>query len=55
MIMKDIKYNQGQKKISKDCRKKNRKIEGKKPNRHIVHYVCSAGNIPASTHIEGTQ
>jgi hypothetical protein len=48
--MKDIKYNHGQKKKAlRTVEKKKRKIEGKKPNRHIVHYVCQ---LPL---IEGTQ
>jgi hypothetical protein len=58
MIMKDMKYYQGGKnRIScKDSRKKKKKeIEGKKSNRHVVYYICSACNIPASTHMEGTQ
>jgi hypothetical protein len=57
--MKDVKYNQEQNKTKqlscKDSRKKKRKIEGKKLDRHIVYYVCSACNIPESTHIYGTQ
>jgi len=58
MITKDMKYNQRQKKKTnklKDNRKKKRNIEGKKPNRHTVYYVCSACYIPASTHILGKQ
>jgi hypothetical protein len=55
MFMKDTKYNQEQKKTVRTVEKKKRKTEGKKPNRRIVYYVCSACNIAGSTHIEGKQ